>query len=155
MKFTGNLILRMIVVFFGFVLAVIAAELFLFVGLIAGYFPGILAGTEQDALVGGAFVFLVWFPVAMYGAFSAFLPGIIAVAIGEMMRWRGMIANMMLGGACTLFLGLSNFTNESHSLPSENTIIILLATGFVAGFVYWLIAGRGAGSWMDKPNPAR
>jgi len=34
--------------------------------------------------------------------------------------------------------------------PPQQDIIITLAAGFVAGFTYWLIAGRSAGNWRSQ-----
>jgi len=155
MRLLGNLIVRVIVILIGYVFAIIAAELFLAAGLMAGFVSQLVSGQEEEVFLGGAFVFMVWFPLGIFAAVAAFLPAMFLIAIAEMMRWRGMISNLLMGGVCSLFLGLSQFFDEPQHIPSESTLIILLATGFIGGFVYWLIAGRGAGSWMDKPKQAK
>ena len=42
-----------------------------------------------------------------------------------------------------------NYTDFASQTP-EQDIIITLAAGFVAGFTYWLIAGRSAGNWRNQ-----
>jgi hypothetical protein len=78
----------------------------------------------------------------------AILPVILAVAITEMMRWNGMVTHLVLGGVSALFVVFTQLPQAT--VPSEGTLIVTLAMGFVGGFFYWLIAGRGAGSWQDN-----
>lgn len=78
----------------------------------------------------------------------ALLPIIVAIAITEMMRWSGMVTHLVLGGVSALFVMFMQL--PQGVVPGEGTIIVTLAMGFVGGFFYWLIAGRGAGKWQDK-----
>jgi hypothetical protein len=69
-------------------------------------------------------------------AMAPFLAGIIAA---EWLGLRSMLLWTLFGGAIGLALHLFGFPGNYHVAPA-------LAAGFVGGFVYWLIAGRGAGS---------
>ena len=99
---------------------------------------------------------LVALAIAVAGVFSsvkiagiAILPLSLTIAIAELMRWQSMTINLVLGGLVALFAGISVYSATQPGLPSDGTLIVLLATGFVGGFFYWMIAGRSAGKWLD------
>lgn len=171
MRLLGNLILRLIAIFLGVLVALAAASIFLSIGLFGGFFREFF--TELNLLAegdGSAVGSLITLGVVFAGFISSFhvigvalLPATIAIAITELMRWQGMVTHLILGGLVGLFAGISAFSVDHDGLPSDGTLIVLLATGFVGGFFYWLIAGRGAGTWlpnrseepvdvMDKPG---
>lgn len=66
------------------------------------------------------------------------LPFLAAILLSEIFAIRSALAWMVFGGALGLGAHLFAFPGNDAYLPP-------LAAGFVAGFVYWLIAGRGAG----------
>ncbi|MCX5495684.1 hypothetical protein OSH11_13295 [Kaistia dalseonensis] len=67
------------------------------------------------------------------------LPFLAAIFLSEVLAIRSLILWMLFGGALGLGLHLFGFPGNYALLPP-------LAAGFAAGFAYWLIAGRGAGS---------
>ncbi len=158
MKLLGDLILRLAAIFFGVMVALVTASIFLSIGLFGGFFTEFF--TELNAAFDGDgqnVNSLIALAVVALGLISSFhvagmvlLPTTLAIGITELMRWRGVITYLVLGGLVGLFTGVSAFTLESDGLPSDGTLIVLLATGFVGGFFYWLIAGRGAGSWQPE-----
>lgn len=167
MQSVGHVIVRLVAIGFGIFVAMLAAGMFLSFGLFSGTFSEFFAdlqiflndidpyGEELDASP------LVTLLVIIAGFFTSFhvmslaiLPTSIAIAVSEMMRWRGLTINLVLGGLVALFTGISLFGarqgGSADSLPSEGTLVVLLATGFIAGFFYWLVAGRNAGKWLDR-----
>lgn len=150
MRHFGDLVLRMITILIGFTFAVIAAGLFLSFGLVSEYFAAFFADVDPSASFEGLSIFMVGLYMGAHAGAAAFLPAMVIIAIAELMRWRGMTTNLLLGGLCALFVGVIRSTVGNGQTLSENTLIILLATGFIGGFIYWLVAGRKAGAWMDK-----
>lgn len=150
MRLFGDLILRIIIILIGFTFAVIAAGMFLSFGLVSEYFAEFFANLDQSTNFEGVSIFMVGILIGLHAGTVAFFPAMIVIAIAELMRWRGLIANLLLGGLCALFVGVMRSTFGNSQTLSENTLIILLATGFIGGFIYWIFAGRKAGAWMDK-----
>ncbi|PLX38306.1 MAG: hypothetical protein C0606_08830 [Hyphomicrobiales bacterium] len=87
-----------------------------------------------------------------------FLPAMVAIAVSEVFRLRSALASL-LGGVAVAFV--AGYLGDA--LPEHGNFRrgweILLATGVVAGGVYWLIAGHRAGRWQDagrrKELPAK
>lgn len=151
MRLFGDLILRIIMILIGFTFAVIAAGMFLSFGLVSEYFAEFFADVDPRNSVEGVSIFMVGIYMGLHVGAVAFIPSMIVIAIAELMRWRGLIANLLLGGLSALcVVGVMSSAMGGDQTLSENTLIILLATGFIAGFVYWIFAGRKAGAWMDK-----
>jgi hypothetical protein len=79
---------------------------------------------------------------------------LIAAALGEWFAWRGLVYYMLAGlaVAATGFL-----TQQAGELPGQATIAnayalqAFLVAAILAGFVYWLLAGRAAGSSPATP----
>lgn len=161
MQTIGHFIIRMIAICFGIFAALIAASIFLSFGTFSGMFEQFFAdlnyvfeGDLQDTgpLV-SILVILLGFFSSFYVASIALLPMVIAIAIAELMRWQGLTTNLVLGGFVSLFTGITSFASTHEtSLPSDGTLVVLLAAGFIGGFFYWLIAGRSAGKWMGEPK---
>jgi len=95
-------------------------------------------------------VVIVGFFTSFYVASLAILPVTLTILIGEIMRWQGLTINLVMGGVVALATGLSIFSAQSQGLPSDGTLVVLLSTGFIGGFFYWLIAGRNAGKWLGE-----
>ena len=160
MHFIGHFIVRMIAILFGLFFAMLAASIFISIGLFGGFFEQLFSDLDLAAGNDGRDSFsLVAFAILIVSFFSSFhiasiaaLPVGIAIAIAELMRWQGMTINLVLGGVVALFAGTSLYAVDSSGMPSEGTLVVLLATGFVAGFFYWLIAGRSAGKWLDTKS---
>lgn len=159
MQLIGHFIVRMVVISFGIFTALIAASLFLSFGTLGGMFEQFFIDLnyvfdgelrDTDPLV-TILVILFGFFSSFYVASIALMPIVIAIAIAELMAWRGLTINFVLGGLVSLFTGITSFSvANAASIPSEGTLIVLLATGFIGGFFYWLIAGRSAGKWLGE-----
>ncbi|MFK5979899.1 MAG: hypothetical protein QM488_13535 [Rhizobiaceae bacterium] len=135
----------------GFTFAVIAAGMFLSFGLVSEYFAEFFADVDPSNNIEGVSIFMVGLYMGAHAGGASFFPAVVIIAIAEIMRWKGMIINLLLGGLCSVFVGVIGSSIGNAQTLSESTLIILLATGFIGGFIYWLIAGRKAGAWMEKP----
>ena len=80
--------------------------------------------------------------------YVAATPAAVYGLVTEGLAWQSLTIHILGGGAIALYLLL--IANNPTTQPPQQDIIITLAAGFVAGFTYWLIAGRSAGSWRNK-----
>lgn len=80
--------------------------------------------------------------------YASATPAAVYGLITEGLAWRSLTIHVLGGGAIALYILL--IANNQTTQPPQQDIIITLAAGFVAGFVYWLIAGRSAGNWRSK-----
>lgn len=71
-------------------------------------------------------------------------PALLAIIVGEIARIKSMLYYVIAGGLAILaMIFLFEPTNtETIVIPSAKFMTVFAATGFVAGFVYWLLAGR-------------
>lgn len=151
-----SIIGRLFVIFFGLVIALFAASMVLSYGISTGLFVeffGADAFEDIDQTEWGYGVLLVaaigiGFVASFKLASLALLPIIVSIAIAEMMRWNGMVTHLVLGGLSSLFVVMAQL--PEGQTPSEGTLIVTLAMGFVGGFFYWLVAGRASGIWQDE-----
>lgn len=152
----GNLIVRLVAIVFALLLAYLAAGLFVALGMFLGWFRYLFAAftAETGGVVETSDVLaaIATFAVALFSSFTiaiaATAPSLVAIAIAEALRWRGLVINLLLGGGVALATDWIATAPGSPPL-SGGAALVLLATGFIAGFTYWLIAGRGAGRWLD------
>ena len=151
-----SILWRLIVITFALFLALLAASMILAFGLSSGMFAEVLGADNYERLdeTDWGYVALA---VATFGvgvvtsiklASLALLPVILAIAVTEMMRWRGLVTHLLLGGLSALFVVFTQL--PPGTIPGEGTLIVTLAMGFVGGFFYWVIAGRKAGNWQNK-----
>ena len=85
----------------------------------------------------------------------AILPALLAIALAEVFGWRSILYYFLVGGIIGL---IADQVSELAVDPIfyGGRPVIMLAAGFVGGFVYWLIAGRLAGqlsSGRSVPGP--
>ncbi|MEO0328596.1 MAG: hypothetical protein AAF217_08365 [Pseudomonadota bacterium] len=153
---------RLLVICLALLVAMLAGSLFIGFGLISGMFPELLASDgssffndpDADFAILTVLTIGAGFVASIQLAGLALLPVTIAIAITELMRWQGMTVHLVLGGLCGLFTILSVFSLPTGQVPSQGTIMVSLATGFVSAFFYWLIAGRNAGNWLEEKADA-
>ncbi|MEM7214582.1 MAG: hypothetical protein AAF423_03490 [Pseudomonadota bacterium] len=157
MKLILYLIGRLIVIAFALFVAFLAASTFIGFGLASGMMAEFL-GTQGHAevintdighLAIGIATFVAAVFVSIHLAAFILLPVTIAIAAAEMMRWKSLVANLVLGGICALFTLFAVLASPAEEMPNNGTIIVALAAGFIAAFFYWLIAGRNAGEWLS------
>lgn len=75
------------------------------------------------------------------------LPALIVVIVGEVAQIRSYLYYIISGGIAVLallFLAGTIDNTQAYTIPSVRFMTIFAASGFVAGFIYWLIAGRNA-----------
>lgn len=151
MQILGHLIVRLVSIIFGLFLSIFAATMFLSLGIVRDVVDPAMqyhTGTGMDDFL----VPLFGLVASPFVAAAVLAPAVITIAIAELMRWRSIVANFLLGGIIAVFAGWQQFLLEDRQSISNGTLVVLLAAGFVGGFVYWLIAGRHAGNWLDTPD---
>lgn len=149
MQILGHLIVRLVSVFLGLILSILAAAMFLSMGIVRDVVDPTMqyhTGIGAD----GFLVPLLGLAASPFVAAAVLAPAAIVIAIAELMRWRGIVSNLLLGGMIAIFAGWQQFLLEDRQSLSDGTLVVLLAAGFVGGFVYWLIAGRQAGNWLES-----
>jgi len=139
---------RVIASLIGFMLAVTAAGLFLLAARV-GLTP---RNPDQAVWFWGQFVASAGLAIMMIGHL-AFVPGMIVILASEILRLRSLVFYLLAGGVlgAAAALGLSGLMPAATNDPGRFTV--LLATGFVGGFTYWLAAGRMAGLPSSKDRP--
>lgn len=102
---------------------------------------------------------------ATHAAIFAALFALIAVAIGEWMGIRSLPYYLLAGMAIAALGFAAQFNSEVTGQPTilnNYALKAFLTSGFFAGLVYWLLAGRGDGaatigvpppkSWKNRPK---
>ena len=144
---------RIIVIFFGLVVAIMIAGVTLVIGIIAPDWSGV----DSDPVERVMFFIASFFATSLVGA-VAILPALIVIMFAEIARMRSFLY-YGVGGA---LIGLASYFGSDISVRLENTtdvapvnnaLQLAAAAGIIGGLAYWLIAGRNAGRWR-KPRPA-
>jgi hypothetical protein len=135
-----KIIWRMIVVTVAFCAAIVAAGAVLATAighdLSVAVDSGSANGLEHQALSG-------FFLVLAFASIS-FVPWAIGTIIAELMQIRSVFYHLGLGALCGAAATIL------HPMNDPRTLQVALATGLVAGGVYWIIAGRRAGDWWPR-----
>ena len=136
---------RLLLMFLAYALACIAASFVFTIGALTPHWDEVAsAGLPPEA---------IWAIVAV-GApiigFVAFFPALLIVAVAEGFAWHSVILYAAMGGA--LALALSYGIDLTGDVSEPTTYFarereVLAASGIAGGLVYWLVAGRRAGSW--------
>lgn len=134
-------VLQLVRIVLGFVAGVLAAGFFLSWGFFQGVEP------DQDPVAFAAIIWTGFVSASVLGSF-ALLPAAIAILFAELLRWRSFIFHMAAAGVIALVLWTAG-GEMAETGPRPGTSIAL-AAGFLAGAVYWLIAGRSSGGWRTK-----
>jgi hypothetical protein len=137
-----NLLRRCAIILAGYIAAAAAAftvpAWFFFFG-----FPDNISPSDMpDAIRGVALAML------MVGG-ALLVPTLFVIAICEALRIRNMLAYVTLGAIVDVAVTISLVGwNNAGGLFTHP---VSVATGVVAGFIYWWIAGRAAGDWRANP----
>lgn len=150
-----RLITRLIVIAIGYVFACVAAISFLTASVLLWRHEhgGLGQGNvEEDIFV---YTFHAAFGLISFGHISAaaVTPVVAIVLLTEAFSLKNWLYQTGLGGVVALIL-LFGSDVYVDALPPQQDIILSLAAGFAGGFIYWLIAGRGAGNWRSKRTVA-
>lgn len=131
---------RIFAALIGFILAVAAAALFMLTASV-GFMP---ADPADSAWFWGNFGISAAMTASYLGS-MALAPWAVVILVTEVFRLRTALIYLLAGGFLGLLpsLGLAPMMRSLQGEPRQ--IAILVAAGFVGGFVYWLVAGRMAG----------
>ena len=148
------LIGRLFAILFGFLAACLVAGMIVVGAVLFPEFSDFATGEfDQSAInivLGFGFIFISGF---------ALLPAMVVVLITEAFYIRSVLAyaigGAVVGLAC--YLGLTRFDTETLQFEGivRRHLEIMTGAGIVAGFVYWMIAGRNAGAWREPPRSLR
>lgn len=131
---------RIIAGLIGFILAVLAAALFMLTASV-----GLTPSDPTDSFwFWSHFVLGTAFTASYLGA-MALAPWAVVVIVTEAFRLRSVLLYLLAGGALGALpaLGLAPMMRSLDGDPRR--VLIMIATGIVGGFVYWIAAGRMAG----------
>src|ERR1700709_2156599 len=149
-----SLIGRLFVILLGFLAASLVAGRIcvgavLFPAL-SDFADGPIDPSALNIVLGFGFIFVSGF---------ALLPALIVVLITEAFYIRSVLAYAVGGGVVGLacYLGLVPFDTTTLQFDGivRRHLEIMTGAGIVAGFIYWMIAGRNAGAWREPPRPLR
>lgn len=148
------LIGRLFAILFGLLAACLVAGTIIVVALLYPEFSDLdVAPPDPDTLeivLGFGSIFVSGF---------ALLPAMIVVLLTEVLSIRGILAYAIGGAICgaACYLGLIPFDPETMHFEGivRRHLEIMTGAGVVAGFTYWLIAGRNAGVWREAPRDPR
>lgn len=142
---------RIFVILFACLIASFAAGLVVTLAVVLPDLSDLPLGTFEQ----GAFGLMVGFG-ALFVSFYAFVPVLLVIVAAEAFSIRSLLfyatAGALLG--CVLYLNLDGWNWGAVSVQgfARREMEIMAAAGIVAGFVYWMIAGRNAGRWRE-PDP--
>jgi len=90
---------------------------------------------------------------------QAFYPALVAVALSEGLKLRGIVFHLVAGVLTGVAAGLplrDLIAGIAPAAPELRALQLFAAAGAAGGLVYWLIAGRTAGRWLElrwfEPN---
>jgi hypothetical protein len=145
---------RFILILFACLVASVAAGLVITLAVLLPEF-GELA---LDTLDRGTFGLIVAFGAIFVSGF-ALLPVLVMIVIAEALRLRSLLFYAAAGAGVSvlLYLHVRGYDTLAFRVDgfARRELEIMAAAGIVAGFVYWAIAGRNAGSWRKLPPPTR
>lgn len=125
----------------GFIFGLIACGLFLAWGFFQSVHPG------ENPVAFGAMVGTGLVGASAVGA-AALVPASVLIAIAEFARLRGIVFHLAAGGGIAFLLWTLGSADVNADLRPGS--VIALAAGFLAGLVYWAIAGRTSGCWQPQ-----
>jgi hypothetical protein len=141
-----RLLLRFIVVPFGYLAAVLAGACVILFG--SWQFGAALLSENPDKFSYGVFGTVLAGPIlfVMLAAIM-WLPGAIGILISEAFAIRSWIFHA-LNGAASAWLGWQMFTmfDKGNAAPLNEPRFVI-AAGLAGGFAYWAVAGWNAGFW--------
>ena len=131
---------------FVFAVAVALGVLFLLGSLWVGDELRATAPNDQMLRHGGASIFGMVLFVGTVTPALTMLPAAIAAIVGEALRIRSWMYYVLGGGAAMAAIPVlaSPGAASLPAIPTGQYMTIFAASGFIGGFVYWLLAGRNA-----------
>lgn len=90
--------------------------------------------------------------VYMITCIGACIPVAITSLLSEIFGWRSIMLHCVFGLAASMFAFFTLWPEDVAGAVNPYDIAIIAASGFVGGFIYWLIAGRDAGFRRGQPQ---
>jgi hypothetical protein len=139
---------RIFVILFACLIASLAAGMLVTFALLTPDWTSL----EVDPLDGGMVGIVAGFAAISFSAF-AFLPTLIVIVVGEAVSIRSVLYYAVSGAGVGALMAL-NWRNWGTGADSflRHDLEITVAACIVAGFVYWMIAGRNAGAWRQRKD---
>jgi hypothetical protein len=138
------IIARLFTVIVGYVLACVAASVVLTVGTLTPQWDQMVPEGMPAVAIGA----VVGLGAAIIGG-TAMLPALLVIALAEGFAWRSVLFYGALGGvlalALTYGIDFAGYVRGPDSMLAHEREV-LAASGIAGGLVYWLFAGRKAGS---------
>jgi hypothetical protein len=143
-----SLLGRFFAVPIGLFVAFAAAGIILAIGVMA---PDMIFGGESDPRDHAIFVMVMFFATGMAVTLSLF-PAFVLVLLAEIFAVRSVLVYAAFGAVVGFlaYYGVdfaARFENATDMTPIPRLLELVVASGIVAGLVYWAIAGRNAGGW--------
>jgi hypothetical protein len=136
---------RVLGVILAYWLACIAASLVLTIGTLNPVWDDLKSFDLQSVVIWS----VVGVGAAVIAAIAV-LPALLVIALAEGLALRSILVYAALGGALALALSYG-LDFAGYIGPPDGHLAhereVLAASGIAAGLVYWLFAGRKAGSW--------
>jgi hypothetical protein len=146
-----NYLIRFAVIIGGYVVASLAASAFLNIVTLASL--GFTAG-EAPAAAMGSIVFSIPF-IALFVAYFAFIPSVVAILISEIFGLRDWLYHALAGAVVAgVVIGLFRGAAEAgyEAVADPRFALAIIGAGMCGGIGYWLVAGRTAGIWRQRPR---
>jgi hypothetical protein len=147
-------VIRAVLVVFGFVLACLAAALTL---VLFVYTPAELVALPSDVAADRlSEVGLLTLAAATHCVVFAAPLALLAALVGEVRRIGSWTYYVIAGIAIAVLGFLAQHWSETADQPTilnNYALIAFLTTGFVAGLAYWLVCGRSAGARTSAAQP--
>jgi hypothetical protein len=142
------LVVRILVVIFGFIVASFAAAMVITISIVISEWGNMMSMSPYGA----------WVTVGFFGfMFSGLglLPAFLVILVAESLGIRSIFFYTVLAGIgfAALYYALGEQGGAGEMAPGRG-LEIMAAAGIAGGFVYWAIAGRNAGLWR-KPSEQR
>lgn len=143
----AKFLIQLLKIICGFILGLVVCGLFLAWGFFQTANPG------ENPVAFGAMVGTGLVGASIVGA-AAFLPAGILIVIAELARIRGIVFHLVASGSIAFLLWTVGFSGETGDLRPGS--VVVLAAGFLAGLVYWTVAGRTSGCWQaERPSESK
>ena len=146
------LIGRIIVIIFAVMVASLAADMAIAMGVLGPAWHGLTGDIGERVVFWGA-----TFVGASFAGAVGLLPMAILIAIAESFKIRSLLVHAAAGAALMLLgyyaSGLTyNYVDsiDRPPPPMSREAEIAAAAGVVFGLAYWAIAGRKAGRWRER-----
>jgi len=139
---------RIMMMIVGYILACVAASLVLTIGTLTPEWEDLNQLSMSPALQSVA----MWSVVAIGAAIIfaiAMLPTLLIIALAEGFALRSIVVYGVIGGALALATAYGlDFGGYMITPDIAREREVFAAAGIAGGLVYWLFAGRKAGSWQ-------